>query len=414
MTRAWPHAVAAAVVVVGLAAQIIRPTAPDVGPALAASAFFDDAFLQRAAAYRRPLELVALAALVIRLAVAILVGFTPAGRRLTNGLLFRLGGLVERRPSLAAAVVIVGTVIATDLLILPLAFWAGYVHDGTFGLRTQDAAGWFFDWAAVQGPVWVGVAVAAGGGYAIARRAPRTWPVIAGVSAGLLGAFVVFAGPLVLEPLQFRLRPLEPGPVRTEVERVLAEADLDGLQILVADASRRSTRQNAYVSGLGATRRIVLYDTLVDQRPPAEVGTILAHELGHRQHGDLWRGALFGAAGLIVAAYLLDRLARRRLRVGRQRELADPAAAGAVFAAVTVLVVLSLPLQHAVSRRAESAADAASLRLTQAPETMLRMQQGLAIANLSDPDPPRWVQLLWGSHPPAVERLTRARRWAGS
>lgn len=346
----------------------------------------------------------------MRLVVAVVVALTPFGRRLTARIIDRVG---KQRPARAGAAVITVVVVATDVILLPLVFWARYIHDGAYGLRTQGVAGWAYDWAVVHAPVWIGVAVLALIGYRLPRYLPALWAPVAGVAVGLLGGLVAFASPLLLEPLSFRFEPLADGAVRAEVERVLAAAGEDVDEILVADASRRSTRQNAYISGLGSSERVVLYDTLVQQRPADEVGVVLAHELAHKRNADILRQVGLSVAGGVIGAYAVWGVVRRRSRAGRQDGDADPRGAAVVLLVIVVLHLLAAPVQSLISRRSEAAADLGALQLTAAPDTFARMQIGLTTANLSEPSPPDLVQWWWGSHPSAMARLTMARWWEG-
>lgn len=396
------HLLAALLVVAGVVAQIARPLAPDLGPLPPATDWFSQAELARAAAYRQPLYLVLLVALLIRVLVPVLVALTPMGRALIRRIVERVG---ERRQVRAATVSVLVVVIVTDLLVLPLAFWAGFVHEGEWGFRTQGLGGWAYDWFVAHLPVWLGVAVLAAGGYALARRFPRGWAPIAAIGATVATAGVVLLAPLVLEPLSYRMTPLEPGPLREEVERVVARSGERVEDIVVADASRRSTKSNAYVSGFGRTRRIVLFDTLIAQRTPTEVGVVLAHELGHHRNGDHWRGVLFSGAGAVILVYALWGLTAWRTRRGEQDGVADPKAAVVVLATVAVMIVVSIPVQTLVSRRAEAAADLAALEITDDPEAYLDMNLGLARSNLANPRAPRWATWLWGTHPPTLARL---------
>jgi STE24 endopeptidase len=399
------HALAAAVVAAGLLAQVVRPLAPDLGTLPPPGVFFDPALLARAEAYRAPLRAAGVAGLLLSLAVPLAVACSRPGRRLLDALR-RRGG----RPEGTAVLVAVGIVVAVDLVALPLSFWAGYVHEGRWGFRTQGLAGWARDWLVVHVPVWLGVAVLAAGASILVRRLPRAWPPVAGLAGAVLAALLVFVAPLVLEPLSFRLEPLGEGPVRAEVERVLSAADMEVGALLVADASRRTTKENAYVSGLGPTRRVVLYDTLLANRAPEVVGLTLAHELGHARNGDIARNALFAAAGAVAGAYALAVVLGAAGR-GRAADPVSPRAVAAGVAALLVLNAATLPLQTWVSRRAEAAADLAALELTGDPETFLALQRALAASNLVDPDPPRWSYLLWWTHPTTVARMEMAVRW---
>jgi len=402
------HAVAATVATAGVVAEIARPLAPPVGPAPSAASLFAPEFLERAAAYRGPLRTAGVIQLAISVGVPLLVAATPAGRRLAVRLA-RLAG--PNRPARAAALVAVAVVVATSLARLPLSFWAGYVHEGDWNFRTQGLDGWARDWLAGHGPAWVAAAVLAGAATAVYLRLPRAWPLAIGLGGTALSALLILAAPLVLEPLQFRFIPLAPGPVRDEVERVLDRAGKDVQTILVADASRRTTKENAYVSGLGATRRVVLFDTLIANRPVEEIGQILAHELGHDRNSDLARNALLSGTAAVSAAYGAAAVLALRRRRTPSAGLADPRAVVAVLAAMAVAQTITLPLSNWMSRRAEGAADAAALEYTADPETFVAMQRALAVANLSQPDPPRWAQALWGTHPSAVERIGLGLAW---
>jgi STE24 endopeptidase len=404
------HGLVVVAAVLGVLVQVVRPLAPDLGPPPDPARWFDEAFLEVARGYRQPRYVLSLLVLVLRLSVPLLVALTPPGRRLVDRVVERVG---PHRPARAATVLVLAVMVVTELLVLPIAFWAGFVQDGRYGLRTQGLAGWAYDWAVANGLALAAAAVVVLLGYTLVRRLPRAWPPVVVLAGVLATAGVVFLGPLVVEPLTFRTEPLPAGPVRDEVDAVVARSGIDFERILVADASRRSTRRNAYVSGLWGSRRIVLYDTLVDNHPPAEVGAVLAHELGHHRHGDLTRGTLSSATGLAIGVYLLAFVVRRRTARGKQDHVADPRAAVLVLGLVLVLNAISLPVQNLASRRAEAAADLAALDLTRDPDTFVAKNLGLSRANLSNPRPPAWTHALWSTHPMVVSRLEMAERWPG-
>jgi STE24 endopeptidase len=212
---------------------------------------------------------------------------------------------------------------------------------------------------------------------------------------------------------------MDDGPLRTEL---IALADRDGVpvrDVLVADASRRTRAVNAYVSGFGPTRRIVVYDTMLTEATPDEVVSVVAHELGHAKDNDVLIGTAIGALGTaagVIALYLLGFWAGL-LRLAGVADpggsgIGEPRAIGLLVAVATLAGLVGGPAQAFVSRRVEARADAHALALTGDPATFESMQRRLGTVNLSDPDPPTWEYLMSASHPSTVERMAAARAYA--
>jgi hypothetical protein len=169
--RVLVHAAAGALLAAGLVAQLVRPLAPDLGALPDLGRWFDAAYLVRSHAYRGPLYAAGLVALGLRVAVPLAVAFTPAGRRVVERVVARVGA---NRPARAAAAVALGIAAATELVLLPLAFWASYVHEGAFGFRTQGLVGWARDHAIGVAIGWIATVVVVLGAWSLARRLPRT------------------------------------------------------------------------------------------------------------------------------------------------------------------------------------------------------------------------------------------------
>jgi STE24 endopeptidase len=194
-------------------------------------------------------------------------------------------------------------------------------------------------------------------------------------------------------------------------------AQRDGVpvrDVLVADASRRTRAVNAYVSGFGPTRRIVVYDTMLTEATPDEVVSVVAHELGHAKDNDVLTGTVIGALGTgaaVIVLYLLGSWAGL-LRSAGVTSIGEPRAIALLIAVSTLAGLAAAPAQAFVSRRIEARADAHALALTGDPATFEAMQRRLGSVNLSDPDPPAWEHVLFGSHPSTVERMAAARAYA--
>lgn len=299
----------------------------------------------------------------------------------------------------AAALWAVLVVVALDLVSLPLDLWHGYVRERAWGFSTQTLGGWVADHAkglALSVALTVGAWTAV---VALGRAWPSWWVVPAAAGAALIVLFLLFLAPVVLEPIFNSFRPLEDASL---AERLSALADRAGAPVktvLVADASRRTNKVNAYVSGLGASRRVVVWDTLLEASDPDGVALVVAHELGHRKlrHvAKLTTAAMTAAVAVTVVLRLV-------LTTPRGRDL--PIALLVVVASEAVL----LPLLSALSRRFERQADLFALRATGELTTFERVMTTLARRNLGDLAPPRWAYLLMFSHPTAPERLALAR-----
>ncbi|PWR12846.1 peptidase [Micromonospora sicca] len=348
-------------------------------------------------------------ALAVGLAVALLLGLTPLGSSLVELAGRPLGGHWVARAVLGGLAVM----LLADLLTLPFAAWRQTVLV-RYGLSTQGWSGWAVDLLKSYAVSAVIGGLALLGFYTVVRLAPRWWWAFGAAGAAGLVVLLSFVLPVLVEPVFNRFTPMEPGPLRSELISMAARDGVPVRDVLVADASRRTKAVNAYVSGLGPTRRVVVYDTLLREATPAEVTSVVAHELGHAKDRDVWVGTLtgaLGAAAAVVALYLIGSWAPL-LRLAGVDSVAEPRAFPLLIALVTVVGLVAAPVQALVSRRVEARADAHALALTGDPSTFEAMQRRLAGVNLADPDPPRWEYLWSASHPSTVERMAAARAYA--
>jgi STE24 endopeptidase len=207
---------------------------------------------------------------------------------------------------------------------------------------------------------------------------------------------------------------LPAGELRTSLLELARADGLPVKDVLVADASRRTTTLNAYVSGFGGTRRIVVYDTLLTQATPQEVRLVVAHELGHVKHDDVLRGTLIGAAAAaagLAGLYLLLTSSGVLRRIGAD-SAADPRSLAFVVFALTAAGVVTGPALALVSRRVEARADVHALDTTHDPLTFVTSERRLALADLADLHPNPLLYGLFFSHPSSPERIALARDWA--
>jgi STE24 endopeptidase len=396
-------ALAALLAMVGAAQTPWHPLG-DAPPVVAdPAADFTPAELARERAYHRQLRPFQYAALGMGLSVALLLGATRLGARLIGALARRLGGVL-------AASVVVGL---AGLSTLPLDAAAEGV-ERRFGLSVQTWPGWLADQGrglAIGAPLLVaGLAIF----YALVRRFPRSFWLPTGVLAALFAVAISLVAPVVIRPLFNRFTSLPPGPLRS---RLLALAQRDGTDladVLVSDASRRTTALNAYVDGFGPTRRLVLYDTLLASSSPAQIERVVAHELGHVRHHDVLWGTLGGALTVLVGAGLLQ------LLLGRPRLLAragvvsagDPRSAALLSLLLMLGGLAAAPSSLLVSRRVEARADVHSLDLTADPQGFIEDEHVEAVRDLEELEPGPLAWLLSQSHPSSPQRIAQARAWA--
>jgi STE24 endopeptidase len=365
---------------------------------------FTAAQIARESAYHSAVRPWSLSSLAPWLVVALLLGFTSVGARAVGRLPFRSWWL-----RIAAAT---AAYLAVSLLVvLP---FSARVHavQRDYGLSTQGWASWFGDVGRGYVVGLVGTLLGVLAVMGLARLMPRRW----WIAAAAAGAGLVIAGsfvyPLVVEPVFNNFRPLPAGELRTQLLGLAAADHIHLDDILVADASRRTTADNAYVSGFGASRRLVLDDTLLRHDTPAEVRVITAHELGHVKNNDVLHGTLLGALAVAAAmcgAFVLFRdgaaLPRRIGATGA----ADPKAVPLLLATYAVVSFLVTPVSTLVSRHIEARADAHALTLTHDPADFISAQRKLAVNGLDDLDPPTILAVLFDTHPTPPQRIAMAR-----
>lgn len=411
--RAWAAITLAVLLVAVVVVAVLRvpwsaPPAPRSDQLAALDTLPADA-VARGRAFHAALRPGTYLSLALGLLVALLLGLTPAGAWIVEQVSRPFGGHWLARALLGGlAVVFIGEIVA-----LPLAAWRQSILR-RYGLSTQDWSGWTADMLKGYAVGAVIGAVVLVGFFTVTHFAPRWWWAWGAVGAALLTVLLSFVFPVLVEPVFNTFTPMPEGEQRT---RLMAMAQRDGVpvrDVLVADASRRTRAVNAYVSGLGPTRRIVVYDTLLEKAPQEEVESVVAHELGHAKDGDVFTGTLlgaFGAAAAVCALYLLGSWGALLRRTGVDA-IGEPRAVALLVAVATVAGLLSGPAQSFVSRRVEARADLHALRLTGDPAGFEAMQGRLSLVNLGDPDPSPVEQFLFGSHPTTVERMAEARAWA--
>lgn len=340
--------------------------------------------------------------LVGSLLLACWFGFTRRGRALFD----RLRGPWWLQVLEAVALL----AVAGRLLTLPFAV-AQRVLRRDYGLSDQAWSAFAVDLVKSELVGIVATTIGLVVVMACARRWERAWPAVAGALLVALVGLGSFVYPVVVEPVFNDFTPLKAEPLRTDI---FALADREGVPIddvLVADASRRTTTLNAYVSGFGDTRRVVVYDNLVESLPEDQALSVVAHELAHARHRDVVTGTALGAAGVVLGVGLLALLLGRLRRRGWPA-MGEPGVVPVLLAVVALASLATAPVQNGISRQIETRADVDALQTTGDAPAFAAMQRTLALRSLADPTPMGWSHWWFGSHPTVLMRIALADRIA--
>ena len=388
----------------GIATFLLRPRGGLIdAAAVDPQAYFSQAELQRANDFRGTQRLIGLASLGLSGAtLAVLALRPPSAVR-------RLLARADKRRWLGAAGVGAGLALTLTVVGLPLAAVA-HQRSKDVGLSTQGWPAWLGD---VGLSLAVELPLAAGGGVlalALLRRFGDRWWLPGGGVIVVLGVASVFLVPLLIEPLFNKFEPLPRGPLRAEVVRLADRSGIDVGEVFRVDASKRTTGANAYVGGLGATKRVVLYDNLIEGYPPDQVRSVVAHELGHVKHRDLWRGLLWLAIVALPGAFLVQVLTERL--AGPPGRESGPSSLPALALSLALVSFAVGCTGNVMSRQVEASADAFALRVTDEPAAFIGLERRLALSNVAQPDPPAITQLLFGTHPTTAQRIGTGEAWA--
>jgi STE24 endopeptidase len=310
------------------------------------------------------------------------------------------------------AAYVVALFVLYELVQLPFAYYQGVILERRYGLSTERRVHWWMNQAKAAA---LGLALAAPAALlvvALIRWSPDRWWAIA--AAAFVGIMVVLAqlAPVLLMPLFYDFKPLE----RPElVQRLMMLAERAGARVMGVfewRLSDRTRKANAALAGMGRTRRILLSDTLLAEHSDEEIEVILAHELAHHVHRDIWAGialeTVLIALGFLAADRALTALAGSFGLAGK----GDVAALPVLLLAAGAVSVLFLPIANGVSRVHERRADRYALGLTGNAPAFISAMKRLATQNLAEERPSRVVEVLLHSHPSTQARIEAAQEWA--
>jgi STE24 endopeptidase len=369
-----------------------------------------DNYLQRRARrYHRRKRLVRIADFLLGVALLVVLlaaGWTQALRDWALGL--------NANPFAAVALYLLALTAISQALSFPLDCWSGFRLEHRFELSNQSFLSWLKDWLK-------GVALSFGLGlagveliYWTLRRLPDLWWLLC--AAVFVAFFILLAqlAPVLLLPLFFKFEPLQDQELRQRLLRLCERVGARVRGVFLWKLSEKSKKANAALMGWGRTRRIILADTLLAKHAPDEVEVVLAHELAHHVHRDIWKGIALQTALTFVGFYAVHRALLAWSTPPAFVGSADFANLPLLLLVSGVISLLALPPANAFSRRLERQADAFALQTTGMREAFIRSMEKLAEQNLAERRPNPWIEFIFHSHPSVEKRIAFARSWPSS
>lgn len=351
------------------------------------------------------------------LALLVFTGASARLRTIVQQAIRRFHPDIAARPWPLMLVYAALLVLLIEAAGLPFEFYLGFVREHAFGFSHLGAAAWWAEWGKT---VLVALALSVPAillAYALLRRWQRRWGQRWWLPLwGLCVLFAIFSvaiEPVFIAPLFNRFTPLPQGSLRTKILSMAHQAGIPARQVYVVDRSRQSGHTNAYVVGVLGTERIVLYDTILKAQTPREIEFVMGHEMGHYVLHHLWKGLAFTAALLLVVLFLTAKgftWAVRRWQPGIEG-VSDVAGLPLLLLLLGGLLFLASPLSNGFSRWEEHRADAFGLQICQCPQTAVCGFEREIDTDLIDPDPPRWIEWWYFTHPSQQERIEFARQW---
>ena len=351
--------------------------------------YFDSAFLKRAASYNKT---VLMASVADRFLAWIFMGALL--------FIFWNNTFISTRASIwAAALVFFLFTLFLFLFLLPLQYYQEFVIAHRFGFSNQTLSAWFIE-ALKEAVLYMIIStVGLTAVYALITYMPKHWWLIAMAVFIVFTIFVSFIYPILIDPLFYKFEPLKDTELEEEILKVTRKAGVSVGSVLVADASRKTNKVNAYFTGIGKSKRVVIYDNLLNKYSKKEVVSVVAHEVGHWKHRHIAKNIIIGIAGIIALFFIMF-----MLKGGINMETSVRLVL-ILFTAFSLIAYIINPVSNLISRHFEKQADIAAAKLTGDTGTQTEVLQKLAKSNLSYVSPSGVLKFLIYTHPPIIERI---------
>lgn len=298
-----------------------------------------------------------------------------------------------------------------NFLLLPLSFYSSFVLGQQFGLSTQTIGGWLRDWGLTLMIELVLTIIVYGGFYGITKIMPRQWPLWGGLGFTVLTLGYVLLEPIIITPLFYQISPLTDPDLQSRITEMAARAEVVIDDVVIIDASSKTTAVNAYVTGFLGANKIVIWDTLLLNHTPDEVDVVLAHEMGHWVYQHVLLSLLAASAGGWLGLFALRYWLKRVWQGLGWTDPYDVAGYPYLLGLIALVTILTLPIYTGFSRLGEGQADTFALTVSQKPDAAIGLFKGLAEQNIAPLHVSPWEKYIFYTHPPLSERIDKAQMW---
>lgn len=292
-----------------------------------------------------------------------------------------------------------------QLILLPLAYYRGYIIEHRFGLSNQTLAMWFSDYLKENGISILIFSLGMTGIYALMVYIPKYWWIISSAVLAIFIVVITYLYPILIDPLFYKFEKLKDTNFQEQIINIAGKAGIEVKEVLVADASRKTNKTNAYFTGIGGSKRIVVFDNLINNFSRKETLNVIAHEIGHWYYWHILKSIIIGIISGTAGLFLINAVFTYSNMVGDFKSIL------VIILLISIISFLSLPLQNAVSRTFERQADNFTMQATENPDAQIQLMLKLAEFNLSNVSPHWYIKYFLYSHPPIMERIEAAKNF---
>lgn len=302
--------------------------------------------------------------------------------------------------------------VTLSLMMLPLSFYSGFSLEHAFGLSNESLTNWAIDFLKTKAVGIIVGSLAFWLAFFIINRAPKYWPFIAWAALSTFVGIAIFAMPLVFDPMFNRFTPMPQGELRTQIEALAQKANIANAAIFIVDKSKQTKALNGYVTGLGSSARIVIWDTTINAMPADQVLAVVGHEIGHYVYHHVYWGLALASASIFICLGMVAMYHKALLsylpRKWKIESLTELSMIPVISMVLTVVSFATDPIFNSIGREMERQADAYGVTLTQNGPAAARSFVTLSEKDLIDPNPPPLILFWFFSHPSIRERINSA------